>query len=551
MIALRSANVNPIHWAYARTFNEPTNHPFARISDESTRSVWSYILECMFESASDAALVTAIGDSARAENVACARRLAAIAELSERRQFPVNDREGRELWRVDPWGAVAAEVAAAQSITAAAAGAQMHVAICLHERLPKVAALFATGALSYRTVSTIVARTLLALDPGVLAAIDTELSDALTTWGPLSLNKTEQAIDCLVERHDRNARRRAESAMRSRYIDIQQRGGIASLFGEIYASDATLLDRRLTTLAHTVCQGDPRTIEQRRADALGALAAGNSTLACICGQADCPADDAEAALPVIVHVVADTTALETARSDDLHGRLPGDGAPEVVTDPERLAELVSEAADAKPVTPAAAATTRPSPGVIGGPVVPPELLADLAARGVVRLRPLVHPGQSPPEPRYRPSNALADFIRCRDLTCRFPGCDRPADMCDIDHTIPYPRGSTQASNLKLLCRKHHLLKTFWTGPNGWRDEQTPDGTIVWTSPTGHTYTTTPGSKLLVPALSLPTGESRPGPPVKAQCTDRGAMMPTRKRTRAADRFHRIIAERNAIARRLC
>ncbi|MGC2655555.1 MAG: DUF222 domain-containing protein [Mycobacterium sp.] len=499
----------------------------------------------MFEAASDAAVVTAIGDSARAENMACARRLAAIAELYERRQIPVNDAQGRELWRVDPWESVAAEVAAAQGITAAAAGAQLHVAICLHERLPKVAALFATGAMSYRTVSTIVARTLLALDPDVLAAIDTDLAEALTTWGPLSLNKTEEAIDRLVERHDRNARRRAESAARSRYIDIQQRRGIASLFGEIYPTDATLLDRRLTALAHTVCQGDPRTIEQRRADALGALAAGNSTLACICGQTDCPAGDAGAVSPVVVHVIADASALETAKSDDLHGRLPSDGGPEVVTDPDRFAELVSEAADAKSVSPAAIATTRPSPGVvIGGPLVPAELLADLAARGVVKLRPLVHPRQSPPEPRYRPSTALADFIRCRDLTCRFPGCDRPADMCDIDHTIPYPRGSTQASNLKLLCRKHHLLKTFWTGSNGWRDEQRPDGTVIWTSPTGHTYTTTPGSKLLVPALSLPTGRSLPAPPVKAQCMDRGAMMPTRKRTRAADRLNRITAERN-------
>ena len=37
-------------------------------------------------------------------------------------------------------------------------------------------------------------------------------------------------------------------------------------------------------------------------------------------------------------------------------------------------------------------------------------------------------------------------------------------------------GSTHASNLKRLCRLHHLLKTFWTGVNGWRDKQLPDGT---------------------------------------------------------------------------
>jgi hypothetical protein len=31
---------------------------------------------------------------------------------------------------------------------------------------------------------------------------------------------------------------------------------------------------------------------------------------------------------------------------------------------------------------------------------------------------------------------------------------------------------------KWLFRAHHLLKTFWTGPHGWRDQQHPDGTEI-------------------------------------------------------------------------
>ncbi|ORB59715.1 hypothetical protein BST47_30160, partial [Mycolicibacterium tusciae] len=70
----------------------------------------------------------------------------------------------------------------------------------------------------------------------------------------------------------------------------------------------------------------------------------------------------------------------------------------------------------------------------------------------------------------------------------------------IDHTIAYPHGPTQASNLKVLCRQHHLLKTFW----GWHDQQLPDGTVIWTCPQRQTYTTYPGSRLLFPTLCRPT-----------------------------------------------
>jgi hypothetical protein len=138
---------------------------------------------------------------------------------------------------------------------------------------------------------------------------------------------------------------------------------------------------------------------------------------------------------------------------------------------------------------------------------------------------------------------LADFVRCRDLTCRFPGCDKPAEVCDLDHTVPFPMGPTHASNLKLLCRYHHLLKTFWGGPNGWRDLQHPNGTITWTAPSGHTYTTRPGSRLLLPSLYLPTGQLPTAPTSELPASQRGIMMPTRCRTREQDRAHRTNAER--------
>ena len=132
-------------------------------------------------------------------------------------------------------------------------------------------------------------------------------------------------------------------------------------------------------------------------------------------------------------------------------------------------------------------------------------------------------------------------MRCRDLSCRFPGCKEPATNCDVDHTIAWPCGATQASNLKCLCRTHHLLKTFWAGEDGWRDQQLEDGTVIWTAPDGRTHTTTPGSRLLFPSLSAPTAPVVvTGTPV---AHTGGLRMPRRWRTRAQDRAARIDDER--------
>ncbi|MEE6177217.1 hypothetical protein SKC42_12170, partial [Mycobacterium sp. 050134] len=89
-------------------------------------------------------------------------------------------------------------------------------------------------------------------------------------------------------------------------------------------------------------------------------------------------------------------------------------------------------------------------------------------------------------------------------------------------------------------RKHHLLKTFWAG---WRDKQFPDGTIEWTSPTGHTYLTHPGSRLLFPTLCQPTGEIPTPTTTPERTAHRALMMPTRQHTRTQDRARRIDTER--------
>jgi len=99
--------------------------------------------------------------------------------------------------------------------------------------------------------------------------------------------------------------------------------------------------------------------------------------------------------------------------------------------------------------------------------------------------------------------------------------------------------------LELKCssanRCHHLLKTFW----GWHDRQLPDATLIWSSPSGQTYVTTPGSALHFPSLCTPTGELAPPEPTTAgsRCADRAVMMPKRRRTRAQNRAARIATER--------
>lgn len=58
---------------------------------------------------------------------------------------------------------------------------------------------------------------------------------------------------------------------------------------------------------------------------------------------------------------------------------------------------------------------------------------------------------------------------------------------DLDHAVPWPKGPTAGFNLECLCRRHHRMKQ-----SQWRVRLHRNGIVEWTSPTGHTYRTTPG-----------------------------------------------------------
>lgn len=451
-------------------------------------SVRDDIIEHVFDALADADLIDGLSDAGRAEAAAIARRLALIGELDTRRE-----RELAEtiFWRTDPFEEVAAEVSAALAISRARAGGQIQYARALRDRLPLVAAVFAAGSIDYRVVRTIITRTA-TVDAGVFADLDAALARHASKWMRLSDQKLQDRVDQWVAKYDPDGVRVPPTVEQSRQIIVEPTTpGEALVWGTVSAADAASFDQRLDALAATVCANDPRTHQQRRCDALGPLSRLESQLPCRCGTPDCPAAATRAAADAaVVHVLADQATVEG--TSDAPGYLPGFG------------------------------------------IQPAQTVRELAASG--RTTPVAVPAETP---GYRPSAALRDFVRWRDLTCRWPGCDAPALATDIDHTVPYPYGATHPSNLKLYCRHHHLVKTFCPG---WSDRQLPDGTVLLTAPTGHVYRTEPHGAALFPALAHPTGDITTATPAEPSAY-RALMMPKRIHTREHDRRHRIAAER--------
>ncbi|MET0900226.1 MAG: DUF222 domain-containing protein [Mycobacterium sp.] len=541
----------------------------------------------------DNALAAAIEVSTRATATVAAHRFAFIAELHRRRYN--SDWETDED-ACDAWTSVVAEISCASGTSHYRAESDMVVGADLSTRLPGVAALLMAGQISEYLARTIVKRTELVMDRELLAKIDAGIADTATQWGALSKKKLDAAIDFIVDEHDPGALKRTRKSLRDRKIWFgESKDGVTEFAGVMDSLDAALVQQRITLMAKGVCKDDPRTLAQRRVDAYGALGAGSFHLQCRCGSPTCPAsaDDGRAS-NVVVHIYGDesTLAAEPDPFMDGDGPLPTDGDvaaddDAVVAQPDPIPDddgpltaddddgvsdefsLVSDPiADGDgPLTADDEATTSsenavvaqpgssvPTPTLVRAPaptpvrprggflpgfgIVPAALLANKIAQGA-KVRYLQPPGDAP-EAGYGPLTALDEWVRSRDLTCRFPNCDVPAALCDLDHTVAHGDGGpTHASNLSADCRNHHLMKTFRPG---WSDVQYPDGTIVWTTPSGRTYTTKPGSSLFFPAVNTTSALIVPGTP-RPNSPDKLQLIPKRKRSRAKERAYRINAER--------
>jgi hypothetical protein len=302
--------------------------------------------------------------------------------------------------------------------------------------------------------------------------------------------KLRQAVEKLVAVDDPDGAedRHAAALERRDVCSFPLPDGMAEIVATLSAEDAEAVMTALNAAAvamKTADPSDPRTLAQRRADALAeigweALATGRLNPH-TCGHPEPAADSADRA--------------GEGEPDSATGTPAAGGAA------QRCACGGQRLARGRGDRPVSVGVTVPLSTLIGlddqpaelagyGPI-PASVARRLAAHGTWR-RILTDPisgavldyGTS----RYRPPPDLVEMVHVRDRTCRWPGCHHPAARTQADHTTPAAAGgTTSAGGLGPECWPCHLAKTH----TGWVVEQPEPGRFEWTAPDGHRYIVDP------------------------------------------------------------
>ncbi len=330
--------------------------------------------------------------------------------------------------------AAAAEVAAALKWTRRTADSEMDFALDLRKRLPQVWSALTSGAIDVRRAKVMVFGTAHLPASTAQTIVDSILDQAHRyTTGQLGARLRKLCIE--VDPHE--AKDRYDTALEQRRVTTQaDESGTAHLFALDLPPDRLAAGMtRINDIAKSLRRpGETRTMDQIRADVLIDVLEGTG-VATQSGRGT-----------VVIH----TTLESLARLSENPGELAGYGP--VIGDIARQAAERQLAAEWRFVI------DDPETGL---PV----------DTGITRRR---------------PSTAERRRVEAENPTCVHPGCRMPASQSDIDHRVPWAeRQETRVDNLAPLCRHHHRIKH----EAGWSYQAVANGDYVFTTPLGHSYTT--------------------------------------------------------------
>ncbi|MFL6043504.1 MAG: DUF222 domain-containing protein [Propionibacteriaceae bacterium] len=345
-------------------------------------------------------------------------------------------------------------------------------------------------------------------EAATLAAIDDKAVEAAQTRSPKQLSVWLLRLVVQLEPLAFEERHRRALAER-RVTVVQGADGVGYVTGEVSAADAAAIDAMLAATARSLGAEDARTEQQRRSDIFADLLLGRLVF----DQSDDADDDPNSDHADDAYGADECEWLDVENIDPDTGELLGTQLQPIDSDGEPIGEPV-DATQNQTSGRAPKLIKRPKAQRIGVVVplaslldvgetpgeladrsgfVPGEVLRQLIAEALDsdsrtetlftrlltddqgRLLDVTELG------RY-PSARLAEAIKIRAGTCRFPTCTVPADRCDLDHHEPVPKGVTSGKNMDPFCRRHHRGKTF-----AWLAALRDDCGVDWTMPTADRY----------------------------------------------------------------
>ncbi|TSD98294.1 DUF222 domain-containing protein [Gordonia rubripertincta] len=417
----------------------------------------------------------------------------------------------------------AAEFGAAMNMTPAEARAAIRAGDAMRYRLPLTGTALACGRIDLDRFQIAEKRTDF-VDDVTMRAVDAALAEVILARDPMSTARFTALVDKVVHTHAPEAvKRRNEHAARDRGVTIRpdrHQPGRSRITGHLPHTDAAALNAQLSAMATGVHTRDPRTMAQRRADALVALAHGKQALDCQCR--DCvpeplatdldmdapvdttvgdvpetrPVDESDTGAPAIESAAIDTAAIDTAATDSGTAAAAGTISEECTCScptcraPRPTYHIIANQTTLQGLD--------NDPGMLDGHgLIDADTMRRVLGDAVrtlittgVRTEPSGADARAAAAAStYVPSKKLQALVRAGELCCTFPGCNQPVWTVDLDHTHPFDHtnpargGKTLQGNLKPLCRFHHRIKTF----GAWRDSQDEYMSIWFEAPTGHVY----------------------------------------------------------------